>query len=69
MLEDIDECNAYNWADAVDRAQVRNMCLALWACLDQFLDALINVRNELIEAHSHCFEIGGESVHALERHR
>src|SRR6266481_1086012 len=65
-LEGVNQCSAHDRADAVDRAQVRDMLFAIGVCLDQCFDLLVDARNELIEACSEPLEIGGKSVQTLE---
>ncbi len=51
-LEGVNQCSAEDRADAVDRAQVRDMLFAIGACLEQCFDALVEARNNLIETRS-----------------
>src|ERR1039458_4830891 len=67
-LKGVNQCSADDRADAGDRAQVRDMLFAIWVGLDQFVNALVDARNDLIEAFSKGLKFGGESVHSLERH-
>src|ERR1022692_307567 len=65
-LEGVNQCSTDDRADAVDRAQVRDMLFAIWVYFDQFFYSLVDARNDLIEAFSKRLEFGGESVHSLE---
>ena len=67
-LEGVNQGGADDLADAVDRAQVSDMLLAVGACLDQCFDSLVDARNDPIEASSEHLEIGGKSVQTFERH-
>src|SRR6266481_862252 len=51
-LEGVDQRGADDGADAGDRAQAREVLLALGTRLDQRLDSEVDARDELIEARS-----------------
>jgi hypothetical protein len=66
-LKDVDQRSADDRADAVDRSQVCDMFFAIGTCLDQIFYALVDASNDLIEALSQRFEVGGKSNHTLKR--
>jgi len=49
-------------------AQVRVMQFAIGICIDEYLDLLVDARNELIEALFKRLQIGTKPVNPLERH-
>src|SRR5665647_716840 len=67
-LQSVNQCSADNRANAIYRLQVRDMFFAIRACLDQYLDSLVDTRNDLIEAFFKRLEIGAKPIYPLERH-